>query len=105
MVSRGDPAKEVVKKFEYIADDIEAPHVLIVDAREESVLKIVTEDASLLICFDGELAFPWNEAGIAALEEKEAKLKEERRANIKNLKILEATDSCHVILISPVLIG
>ena len=61
MIPRGDRAQAVVDAFKPVLKDIETPHVLVVDARDETGLKVYEEDAAMHIYFCGADAFPWTE--------------------------------------------
>jgi len=97
VIGRGDRAKEVVNSFKCVESDIDTPHVFIVDAKDTTSMKILAENAARNIYFRGEAAYPWSEEAIKALEEKEAKLKEEMMSKIADLQCFAASDSCHVI--------
>ena len=52
-------------------------------------------EKNIYLC--GEAAYPWSEEAIKALEEKEAKWKEEMKSKIVDLQCFAPTDTCHVV--------
>jgi len=97
MIPRGEKAQEVANQFKPILQNIEAPHVFVIDARDESSMKILADDAARNIYFHGENAFPWSEQAIKGLEERERALKEEMKAKQKNLELFSPSDSCRIL--------
>jgi len=97
MIPRGERAQQVAKKFEGVLKEIDAPHVFVVDARDATSMKFVADNAARPIYFQGEAAYPWSDEAIAALEEREKKLKEEMKAKQKNLEFFAPSDGCHIV--------
>ena len=92
MIPRGDRAKAVVNAFKPVLKDIEAPHVLVVDARDEAKLKLIEENAARPIHFHGKDAFPWTEEAIQVLKDKKEALKQEMKGKQKNLEFFTPSE-------------
>jgi nucleoredoxin len=97
MVKAGEKADEVVKKFEDISADIQAPHVIVLAKNSDNSYKLHAEDAARDIYLRGAEGFPWSSEALAALDAKEAALKEEMKSRQKNLEFLSTEGQCHVV--------
>jgi len=96
-IPRGERAQEVANKLKPVLKEIDPPHVFMVDARDESSMKFLADNAARPIYFQGEEAFPWSDEAITALEEREKARKEELKAKQKNLEFFTPSDSCHIV--------
>jgi len=97
MIPRGERAQEIANKLKPALKKIGPPHVFMADARDESSLKLLADDAARSIYFQGEDAFPWSDEAITAMEEREKARKEELKAKQKNLEFFTPSDSCHIV--------
>lgn len=99
MIPRGERAKGIANAFKPIFNgaDPDTPTTFMVDARDESAMKIIIDDASRPIYFKGEDAFPWTEEALKAAEERVEAMKKEMKAKQKNLEFFAPSESCHIV--------
>merc|ERR1719447_2743561 len=97
MAPRGNIAREIANKFKPILGEIDVPQVLMVDARDESSMTMLSENAARPIYFHGKAAFPWSDDAIKALEEREEAMREEMKAKQTNLEFFSPCDTCHIV--------
>ena len=96
MIPKGERAQEVAKVLKPVLQDIDVPHVFMIDARDESLIKILSKNAARPIYFQTD-AYPWSEEALKAEEERKEKLKEEMKAKIKDLQIFSENENCHIL--------
>ncbi|XP_063721468.1 uncharacterized protein LOC134848062 [Symsagittifera roscoffensis] len=97
VIPKGEKADGVVKKFEPVLGKIEAPHVVIIDVRDPSSVKLLAEDAARDVYMMGTDAYPWSEAAIEAADEAKERKKLELKAKLKNFEVFEPSDTCHIV--------
>jgi thiol-disulfide isomerase/thioredoxin len=97
MVKPGEKADEIVKKFEVVSSDIEAPCVIVLSRNADNSFKLLADDASRDIYFKGAAGFPWSVEALSALKEKEEAAKNALKAQQKDLKFLSTAETSHVI--------
>jgi nucleoredoxin len=90
MVKPGEKVNEIVKKFEVISDEIDAPHVIVLAKNSDGTFKLVADDAARDIYFTGVGGFPWSTEALDALKAKEEAAKEEMKSKQKNLEFLDS---------------
>jgi len=96
-IPKGDRAKEIADKFKAVLEEIDVPHVFLIDARDQGAMKVLTDNAARNIYFHGDAAFPWSDEAIAAMKEREEKMKAEVKEKQKNLEFFAPSDNCHVV--------
>jgi len=97
MVKSGEKAKEVVKRFETISPEIEAPYVMILALGTNDTFNLQAEDAARDIYFAGAEGFPWSSEALDALKEKEEARKEEMKSRQKDLAFFATENKSHVV--------
>ena len=98
VIPKGERSRGVLKSMEAIIEDSkDIPKIMILDVRDESIIKIVVQNASSHIYKEGECAFPWTDQAIQDLEAKRRSLKEKVRTKQKNLEFFAPSDSCHIV--------
>jgi nucleoredoxin len=97
MVKPGEKADEIVKKFEVVSSDIEAPCVIVLSRNADNSFKLLADDASRDIYFKGAAGFPWSVEALSVLKEKEEAAKKALKAQQKDLEFLSTGETSHVI--------
>ena len=97
LIEFGNESEEIVRKFEQVVSGIEAPHVVVVSGADQSILKVLSEDASEHISEHGPTAFPWTTDAVEAKIIDDELFREEIISKQKNFEFLEPSGRCHVV--------